>query len=159
MATTVSEARAHAETGLPGEVLPEHSDGPRAFGWWGMAWLIAERGIRGGHQGRLRWGLAVGFLLGAVFLFITLAVEWPEKARHFTPTTNVYGSLFFTVTGFHAAHVAAGLAVGAWTQALAWRGTFDERRHLTVQNFALYWHFVDVVWAFVLFAIYLSPNL
>ncbi|MDQ3946717.1 MAG: heme-copper oxidase subunit III [Actinomycetota bacterium] len=213
MATTVSEARTHAETGLPGEVLPEHSDGPRAFGWWGMAWLIAteamlfglliasyfylrfrygpvwppagidapelglplimtailwsssipvhiaERGIRAGHQGRLRWGLAAGFLLGAVFLFITLAVEWPEKARHFTPTTNVYGSLFFTVTGFHAAHVAAGLAVSTWTQALAWRGTFDERRHLTVQNFALYWHFVDVVWAFVLFAIYLSPNL
>ena len=214
MATSGTATTApRAETGLPGEVLPAHAEGPRAFGWWAMAWLIAteaalfgmliasyfylrfrygpvwppdgigkpelglplimtvilwssslpvhtaDRGIREGRQGRLRAGLAAGWLLGAVFLFLTVAVEWPEKLRHFTPRTNVYGSLFFTVTGFHAAHVAAGLAISAWTQVRAWRGAFDESRHLTVQNFAFYWHFVDVVWAFVLSAIYVSPNL
>ena len=213
MATAVSPEAGTVPTGLPGETLPNHAEGPRAFGWWGMVWLIAteatlfgmliasyfylrfrhgpvwppdgiekpelvlplvmtailwsssfpvhvaERGIRRGQQGRLRFGLAAGFLLGATFLVMTLAVEWPEKLRHFSPTTNVYGSLFFTLTGFHAAHVAGGLALSAWTQVRAWRGAFDEHRHLTVQNFALYWHFVDVVWAFVLSAIYLSPHL
>jgi len=120
---------------------------------------IAERGIKAGDQVRLRVGLAAGFLLGAVFLVITVAVEWPETLQEFRPTTNAYGSLFFTITGFHAVHVLVGLLLSLWTQVRAWRRAFDEHRHLTVQNFTMYWHFVDVVWAFVLATVYLSPNL
>ncbi len=200
------------ETGLPGELLIERYEGPRAFGWWGMVWLIAteatlfalliasyfylrfrygppwppqgiedpkltlplvmtavlwssspcvhlaERGIRAGSPRRLRGWLAAGFAFGATFLVLTLAVEWPETLKEFGPTTNVYGSLFFTITGLHAAHVAVGLLFSLWTQVRAWRGTFDADRHLTVQNFALYWQFVDAVWAFVLLTVYLSPR-
>ncbi|MGH2757586.1 MAG: cytochrome c oxidase subunit 3 [Actinomycetota bacterium] len=119
---------------------------------------IADRAVRAGDQGRLRWGLALGFLLGAIFLGIMLLVEYPEKLDEFTPTTNAYGSLFFTLTGFHGAHVAIGLLFSLWTQARAWKGAFGTDRHLTVHFFALYWHFVDAVWAFVLATIYLSPN-
>ena len=119
---------------------------------------IADKGIRGGDQGRLKWGLALGFVLGAVFLFLTLAVEWPRTLHEFTPTTNSYGSMFFTITGFHATHVVVGLSVSAWVQAQAWRGAFDERRHVSVQTFAMYWHFVDIVWAFVLLSLYVSPH-
>ena len=39
------------------------------------------------------------------------------------------------------------------------RELLDAERHLTVQNFAMYWHFVDVVWIFVFLTIYLSPHL
>jgi len=198
---------------IPEDQLPRHTHGPRAFGWWGMVWLIAteatlfaaliasyfylrfrsgpewppggiedptlglplvmsaillsstipvhlaEKGIEKGNLSRLRWGLGLGFLLGAIFLTMTLAIEWPEKLHEFSPRTNAYGSMYFTVTGFHAAHVLVGLAFSAWTQVRAWRGAFDETRHLTVQNFALYWHFVDVVWIFVFATIYLSPHL
>lgn len=119
---------------------------------------IADRGIRAGNQTRLRLGLAIAFLLGAIFLAMQLFVEYPEKLHEFTPTTNAYGSLFFTLTGFHGAHVAGGLAFSLWTQVRAWRGDFSADRHLTVQLFAMYWHFVDVVWLFVLSTIYLSPN-
>jgi heme/copper-type cytochrome/quinol oxidase subunit 3 len=119
---------------------------------------IADSGIRKGHQGRLRWGLAFGFVLGAVFLGLQFGIEYPEKWAEFTPQTNVYGSLFFTITGFHGLHVFGGLMISAWTQVRAWRGAFDEHRHTTVQNFAMYWHFVDAVWLFVLATIYLSPN-
>ena len=119
---------------------------------------MAEAGIKKGNQTRLRWGLALGFLLGATFLVLTLGVEWPEKLREFTPSTNVYGSLFFTITGFHASHVLVGLFISAWTQVRAWKGAFDEQRHVTVQNFTMYWHFVDVVWIFVFSTLYLSPN-
>lgn len=195
------------------DALLQHAHGPRAFGWWGMLWLIAteatlfaaliasyfyirfrsgpawppqgiedpslelpivmsaillsstlpvhfaESAIKRGHSGRLRFGLALGFLLGAVFLGITWGVEWPEQLADFGPTTSAYGSLYFTITGFHAAHVLVGLALSLWTQVRAWRGAFDATRHLTVQNFAMYWHFVDVVWIFVFLTIYLSPHL
>ena len=120
---------------------------------------LAESGIKKGNQGLLRGGLAVGFLLGVVFLFITLAIEWPETLHEFTPTTNVYGSLYFTITGFHLAHVLVGLAMSLWTQVRAWQGAFDADRHVTVQNFTMYWHFVDVVWVFVFLTIYVSPGL
>ncbi|HEX2241036.1 MAG TPA: heme-copper oxidase subunit III [Actinomycetota bacterium] len=120
---------------------------------------IADAGIKRGDQRRLRWGLAAGFVLGATFLAITLGIEWPDELKEFTPRTNVYGSLYFTITGFHAAHVIVGLLLSAWTQVRAWHGAFDAERHVTVQNFAMYWHFVDVVWVAVFSTIYLSPNL
>jgi heme/copper-type cytochrome/quinol oxidase subunit 3 len=120
---------------------------------------IADRAIRKNRQGATRLGLAAGFVLGAVFLGIQLAVEYPEKLAEFGPTTNAYGSLFFTLTGFHGTHVLIGLMISLWTQVRAWNGAFDATRHVTIQNFAMYWHFVDVVWLFVLLTIYLSPNL
>jgi len=193
--------------------LPHSAHGPRAFGWWGMVWLIAteatlfamliasyfylrfrsspewppppieapelalplvmsaillsssipvhyaEKAIQKGNVTGLRIGLALGALLGAIFLGITWGIEWPEALHHFTPRTNAYGSMYFTVTGFHGAHVVVGLAFSVWTQVRAWQGAFGPERHLTVQNFALYWHFVDVVWIAVFLTIYLSPNL
>jgi heme/copper-type cytochrome/quinol oxidase subunit 3 len=120
---------------------------------------LAESGIKRGRQMQLRIGLALGFVLGAAFLVLTYAVEWPEKLHEFSPTTNSYGSLFFTITGFHSAHVAVGLLMSLWVQWRAWTGAFDEHRHVSVQNFTMYWHFVDIVWAFVLATIYLSPSL
>jgi heme/copper-type cytochrome/quinol oxidase subunit 3 len=119
---------------------------------------IAEKGIEHGNQGRLKGGLALGWILGAVFLFITIAVEWPETLHHFNPRTNAYGSMFFTITGFHMSHVVVGLSVSLWTQARAWGGAFDEKKHVSVQNFAMYWHFVDIVWLFVLLSVYVSPH-
>lgn len=120
---------------------------------------FAETAIRKGNVGRLKLGLALGFLLGAAFLGLTWGAEWPETLHHFTPRTNVYGSLYFTITGFHGIHLVVGLGMSAWAQVRAWRGAFDAHRHTTIQLFAMYWHFVDVVWIFVLATIYLSPNL
>ena len=119
---------------------------------------IAHAGIRAGDQRRLRVGLGAGFVLAAAFFVLTLAVEWPATLDEFGPTTNAYGSLFFTITGFHLAHVFVGMVFSGWTQVRARHGAFDEHRHLTVQNSTLYWHFVDVVWAFVLATLYLSPR-
>jgi heme/copper-type cytochrome/quinol oxidase subunit 3 len=120
---------------------------------------MADRAIRHGDQRTLRIGLLIGWILGAAFLALLLAVEYPGVLREFTPRTNAYGSLFFTLTGLHGLHVAVGLSFSAWVQVRAWWGAFDERRHVSVQNFAMYWHFVDVVWFFVLLTIYVSPHL
>jgi heme/copper-type cytochrome/quinol oxidase subunit 3 len=121
---------------------------------------LAHSAIKRGQQGKLRAYLALGFLLGATFLVLQGAMEYPDILRHeFTPRTDAYGSMFFTITGFHGAHVAVGLLMNAWVQLRARQGAFDQHRHVSVQNFVLYWHFVDVVWVFVLATLYLSPQL
>jgi len=120
---------------------------------------VADRAIRRGNQRLLRLGLFSGFLLGAVFLGLQLGVEYPRALDQFRPTQGAYGSLFFTLTGFHGFHVIVGLLFSLWAQLRAWQGAFDEHRHLTVQNFAMYWHFVDVVWVLILSTVYLSPHL
>lgn len=117
--------------------------------WWG------ERGIERGDGSRLRVGLLLTFLLGCVFLALQFGWEWPAKS--FGPRDSAYGSLFFTITGFHGLHVLVGLLMNLWTQARAWRGHFNAEHHLAVSNIALYWHFVDAVWLVVLASLYLSP--
>lgn len=118
----------------------------------------AERGIRAGKVTRLRVGLAVTFILGAVFLFLQ-TVEYRHKLEVLQPGANAYGSLFYTITGFHGAHVFVGLLFNLLVQIWAWMGVFTPRRHQAVSNFALYWHFVDVVWLAVFFCLYLTPRL
>lgn len=120
---------------------------------------LAAKAIERGRQRGLRLGLLAGFVLGATFLGLQLFVEYPRTLTLFTPRTNAYGSLFFTLTGFHGFHVLVGLALSVFVQVRAWQGAFDHRRHLMVRNFAMYWHFVDAVWALILCTVYLSPRL
>jgi heme/copper-type cytochrome/quinol oxidase subunit 3 len=117
-----------------------------------MYW--AERGIRAGNQARLRLGMLITLVLGTVFLAIQL-IEYSHKP--FALQTNAYSGLFFTITGFHGAHVFVGLLLNIVVQIWAWRGWFTAERHLAVTNAALYWHFVDGVWLVVLFSLYITP--
>jgi heme/copper-type cytochrome/quinol oxidase subunit 3 len=119
---------------------------------------FADRGIRKGSQARLRAGLLFGFLLGLTFLILQSAVEYPHSLHLHPPSSGVYGTLFFSLTGLHGLHVLAGLLFSVWVQVRAWQRAFDEHRHTSVQNFAMYWHFVDTVWLFVLATVYLSPH-
>lgn len=122
-----------------------------------MVW--AERGSRHGRRWQLRCGLGATMLLGLTFLTLQ-ATEYAEKLRHFTLTTDVYGSLFYLITGFHGLHVLVGLTMIGWLLAAALSGgTIDAHRRERVRNTAIYWHFVDAVWAAILFTIYLSPRL
>jgi cytochrome c oxidase subunit 3 len=112
------------------------------------------------RKGRVRWlklGLLLTFLMGATFLTLQ-GFEYHTTLEEFTPRTNVYGSLFFTITGFHGAHVGVGLLMNLWLQFNAWRGRFTAVDHLPVEVVALYWHFVDAVWVFILAVVYLSPH-
>jgi heme/copper-type cytochrome/quinol oxidase subunit 3 len=117
-----------------------------------MSW--GEGGIRKGNVGRLRTGLAGAFILGAVFLGVQL---FEYTRTPFRPSDNVYASLFFAITGIHALHVTLGLLMNAFTQVRAGLGHFDAAHYQTVENIALYWHFVDLVWLVIFASLYLSP--
>jgi cytochrome c oxidase subunit III len=119
---------------------------------------VAELGVKKGKEGWLKVGLAISFLLGAAFLVVMLGLEYPEKLKEFTPQTDVYGSLFFLITGLHGSHVFVGLVMNLWAQIKAAKGRFDTTHHLTMLNVAVYWHFVDAIWVFVFLTIYFSPR-
>jgi heme/copper-type cytochrome/quinol oxidase subunit 3 len=119
---------------------------------------MAELGSRTGNRRRLHAGLAATFALGLSFLILQ-GFEYHEKLAELRPSTNAYGSLFYTITGLHGSHVIVGLLILAWTQFFAWRGAYASENHVAVQVSALYWHFVHVVWLFVFAALYLSPRL
>jgi cytochrome c oxidase subunit 3 len=118
----------------------------------------ADRAIRAGRLGRMRLGLALTFALGGTFLGLQ-GVEYAATIKEFVPQTNAYGSLFFTITGFHGLHVFVGLFMNAVIQLRSWRGHLDAERHLPVQLTAMYWHFVDAVWVAILLCLYLLPHL
>jgi heme/copper-type cytochrome/quinol oxidase subunit 3 len=116
--------------------------------WWG------DRGIRAGKPRRLHIGIALGVGLGALFL----ALQGVEYSREtLSGTRDAYGSLFYTITGFHAAHVLVGLLMLGVVLTRAFLGHFGAERHEAVSNAALYWHFVDAVWLAVFTSLYVSP--
>jgi heme/copper-type cytochrome/quinol oxidase subunit 3 len=109
---------------------------------------------RGDRIGCMIW-LAATALLGTLFLggqyfeFTTFIREgvWLD--------TNLFGTTFFVLTGFHGTHVSIGVI---WLLSLlvqVWRGELRQEHSLSVEIAGLYWHFVDVVWIVIFTVIYL----
>lgn len=74
------------------------------------------------------------------------------------PFTDSYGSIFYTIVSFHAAHVTVGLLMFCYLGILPNYGPTKLPPHRPYRVVALYWHFVDVVWIFVVVLLYLVPN-
>jgi cytochrome c oxidase subunit 3 len=104
--------------------------------------------------------LAIGGLLGVILLGATFLGFQAYEFTHFYHAglklqTNLFGSSFFVLTGFHGAHVTIGVI---WLMVLLvelLRGRMPPARSLTVEIAGLYWHFVDIVWIVIFTLIYL----
>ena len=99
----------------------------------------------------LKWGLALTVLLGALFTSVQ-AYEYSHAAFSFGG--SIYGATFFMATGFHGLHVIIGTIFLAVCLIRAVRGDFTPEQHFGFEAAAWYWHFVDVVWLFLFFCIY-----
>ena len=73
-------------------------------------------------------------------------------------TTNIFGSAFYTLTGFHGAHVTIGIVMLMSALVASLRGRLSPRNAETVELIGLYWHFVDIVWILIFTIIYLFPQ-
>ncbi|MEO7003091.1 MAG: cytochrome c oxidase subunit 3 [Ktedonobacterales bacterium] len=113
---------------------------------------FAARAITRGNKTALRNGVFLTAILGAIFLG-GQAYEYTHAS--FGPGTDIFGSVFFTLTGFHGAHVTAGVIFLLITAARAARGDFTKERHFMVTAAEMYWHFVDAVWVLLFALIYL----
>jgi cytochrome c oxidase subunit 3 len=100
--------------------------------------------------------VAVTLLMGVIFLGIQ-AFDYYTLVTHdaFGINSGVYGTLFYTMTGFHGAHVLGGVVGLAVILSRGLQGQFSARHHVAVEAVSAYWHFVDIVWIALFATIYL----
>ena len=112
------------------------------------ALVCARRGNRFGLQA----GMLTTFLLGATFLFIQIN-EYVHIG--FAPQDSAQASIFYGLTGLHGAHVFIGLTLLAFVTIRSFRGHFSAEHYHGMEVPGIYWHFVDVMWIFVYFTVYI----
>ena len=118
-----------------------------------MQWATMR--IRKGDRTGLNRGLAVTLILGVSFFFI-VGYEYYNLVTvdDFGINSGVYGTLFYTMTGFHGAHVLGGVIGMVVVLARGMSGQFSAKHHSAVEAIHYYWHFVDIVWVVLFTVIY-----
>ncbi len=120
-----------------------------------VSMVLALAAIQRGDQWGLRVWLATTALLGVLFLS-GQAFEFTEFNREgLSLSTNMFGTTFFVLTGFHGAHVTVGVLILLSLLAMALRGKLTPAKSLNVELAGLYWHFVDIVWIAIFTLVYL----
>ena len=112
--------------------------------------------IRKGNIGAFRLWWFITFMLGAIFLVET-GREWDHLIYHegLTISTNLFGTTYYSLVGLHAFHVCVGLIGLLTVLLLALFGKVQQEHARNVDVFAMYWHFVDVVWIVVFTVVYI----
>lgn len=118
---------------------------------WGESQLKKQRYVAA------RVGLGITILMGLGFLALS-AFEYMEHWKDLTPDSNSYGSIFYTIVSFHAAHVIMGLLMLSYTLTLPRYSPTSRSPYRPYHVAGLYWHFVDIVWVFVVAFLYVMPN-
>src|ERR1700759_1254558 len=123
-----------------------------------LALAAVENRGKPGYEGLLgssKFWLATTAVLGVTFLGCQ-AYEFTSFVHEgLTIRTNLFGSSFFTLTGFHGAHVTAGVLWLITLLAIDIKRGLGPKDALLVDISALYWHFVDVVWIAIFTLVYL----
>jgi cytochrome c oxidase subunit 3 len=112
----------------------------------------ALQAIKRGHRAGLQAGLVLTMSLGLAFL-LTQILEYHRVG--FSPSTGGFGTIFFSLTGLHGAHVFVGLCLLLMATIRAFRGHFTPTEHHGVELPGIYWHFVDVMWIVVYTTVYI----
>ena len=143
-----------------------------------LTMALSVYAVRTGRQRMLLHGLTLTAVLGTAFLVLK-AVEYyadyrdglvpntapfdaPEHQREWaeaqvSPQKVILFLMFYYVmTGLHAVHLTVGIGLMAWLIVRARGGTLSPERYVPVEVCGLYWHFVDVVWIFLLPLLYLT---
>jgi heme/copper-type cytochrome/quinol oxidase subunit 3 len=119
---------------------------------------FAERAVKRGKRTALLANLGLAWVMSAIFLAGHIQ-EQVKSWGEYRPSTNAYGSLFYTIVNLHALHLIIGLAFVAFVFVRALNDSYGPNSHEQVSVTVLYWHFVDVVWIAVFSSLYLSVSL
>ena len=132
-----------------------------------LSMVLAVHAAQEGRKGATIRFLVLTFLLGMTFLAIK-AFEYSHKfEEHLFPGSGflydgpdpshaqLYFVLYFMMTGVHAAHMIVGVLLLLVMITFTARGRFSAEYYSPIENFGLYWHFVDIVWIFLYPLLYL----
>ena len=115
---------------------------------------MAERSLNGSRKRFTVW-MSATILLGAVFLFGEMREYSSLLHKAISISRNLFGSTYFTLTGFHAIHVTLGLLMLITLLGLIVSGKLGAQRKTSFKAVSYYWHFVDIVWVMVFSVVYL----
>jgi heme/copper-type cytochrome/quinol oxidase subunit 3 len=128
--------------------------------------VLALAAIQRGNRARCNFFLAATVVIGSIFLSVQVYEyrqlmfmhHYPvgiSATGHFVPSCSLFASCFFTMTGFHGAHVTGGVILLAIVLIASLRGSFSATNYSTIELAGLYWHFVDLVWIILFTIVYL----
>jgi cytochrome c oxidase subunit 3 len=120
----------------------------------------AHHSIREGNRRNFLLGLAVTLLLGVVFLGGQV-LEYYEfiVGYGFSLTSGIFASAFYGLTGLHGLHVTMGAVLLGIVFVRALFGQYSPERHVSVTTASMYWHFVDIVWVFLVVVLYVGAEI
>jgi len=105
-------------------------------------------------RGIVGWLVATA-VLGAIFIGFQIVEFNTFKNEGLTLGGNLFGATFFTLTGFHGAHVTLGIIWLVAMAIVANKGRVGPNSALDIELLGLYWHFVDIVWIVIFTLLYL----
>ena len=133
--------------------------------------LTMALGVHAAHVGRQRalvWLLASTAALGTLFMVFKAVEYYTDYQERLVPglafdpaewsdpgPVQLFLIFYYVMTGLHAVHLTFGIVIMAVLAVMAWRRAFTPEHHTAVEMWGLYWHFVDIVWIFLLPLLYL----
>jgi len=132
-----------------------------------LTMAMAVHGAQLGKRNQMLFCILLTMVLGAAFLGIKgfeyahkysegliPGVNWLYTGPH-AKESQLFFSIYFALTGFHALHMIIGLGILGALFAVGAKGMFTNQYHTPVEISGLYWHFVDIVWIFLFPLLYL----
>jgi len=113
----------------------------------------ADIAIKKNNVKAVRWWFLATLIMGATFLGGQI---YEYNHLEFGLTSNLFGSTFYVLTGFHGFHVFVGLILisSVLVRSLT-PGMYSDQEHFGVEAASIYWHFVDVIWIILFLLLYI----
>ncbi len=122
-----------------------------------LTMALAVAAIGRGDVRRNRVWLVTTAMLGATFIGGQVYEFTTFYREGLGYTTNIFGSAFYTLTGFHGVHVSVGIVMLMSLFVMSLRGNLGPQKAEAVEIVGLYWHFVDIIWILIFTVVYLIP--
>jgi len=119
--------------------------------------FYGEKQLKKHNYRAARLAVWVTILFGLGFLALQ-GYEYYSDWMNLAPYNDSYGSIFYTITSLHAAHVCAGLLMLGFLGVMPRYGETPRTPHKPYETIAMYWHFVDAVWVVIVTFLYVIPH-
>ena len=117
--------------------------------------VLALAAIQRGNVRNMRIWIFTTAILGTLFIAGQVFEFTEFNHEGLSISTNLFGTTFFVLTGFHGAHVTVGVLILMSLFVVSMRGGIQQKDSLAVELAGLYWHFVDIVWIVIFTLVYL----